>query len=101
MTGRWRKGQRYGSILVDLERHRPIDLLPDRESESFEKWLEAHSGVEITFRQRLCRRLTKRRPRMAIPRSPLDHSAVVAGLEQSWSNGQVEGQVHRLKLLKR
>jgi transposase len=30
-----------------------------------------------------------------------DHAAVVAGIEKPWSNGQVEGQVHRLKLLKR
>ena len=30
-----------------------------------------------------------------------DHAAVIAGLEQAWSNGQVEGQVHRLKFLKR
>jgi transposase len=30
-----------------------------------------------------------------------DHSAVMAGISQPWSNGQVEGQVHRLKLLKR
>ena len=48
----WRKGQRYGTILVDLERHKPIDLLPDRESESLEKWLEAHPGVEIISRDR-------------------------------------------------
>jgi transposase len=30
-----------------------------------------------------------------------DHAAVLAGIQQPWSNGQVEGQVHRLKLLKR
>ena len=30
-----------------------------------------------------------------------DLSAVRAALESEWSNGQVEGQVHRLKLLKR
>ncbi len=48
----WRKGQRYGTILVDLERHQPIDLLPDRESETLKKWLEAHPGVEIVSRDR-------------------------------------------------
>lgn len=30
-----------------------------------------------------------------------DHAAVQAGLTREWSNGQVAGQVHRLKLLKR
>lgn len=48
----WRKGQRYGTILVDLARHQPVDLLPDRESETLEKWLEAHPGVEIISRDR-------------------------------------------------
>ena len=48
----WRKGQRYGTILVDLERHQPIDLLPDRESETLKKWLEAHPGVDIISRDR-------------------------------------------------
>ena len=37
----------YGAILVDLEQRIPIDLLPDREAETFEKWLLAHPGVQI------------------------------------------------------
>jgi transposase len=48
----WRKGQRYGTILCDLERRRPVDLLPERSSDSFASWLKAHPGVEIISRDR-------------------------------------------------
>jgi transposase len=48
----FRRGQRYGTILCDLERHRPVDLLPERSSEAFANWLKAHPGVEIVSRDR-------------------------------------------------
>jgi len=43
----WKKGNRYGTILVDLERHTVIDVLPDREKKTFEDWLKNHPGVEV------------------------------------------------------
>ncbi len=48
----YKKGQTYGTILVDLEKRQPIELLPDRESESLKKWLVEHPGVEIITRDR-------------------------------------------------
>ena len=48
----WRKGQRYGTILCDLERGRVIDLLPDRSAESTAAWLRGHPGIEIVSRDR-------------------------------------------------
>lgn len=48
----WRKGQEYGTILVNLDLHRVMDLLPDRSSESFANWLNRHPGIATVARDR-------------------------------------------------
>jgi len=47
-----RKGQRYGTMVVDLERGRVIDLLPGRDGLALEAWLKDHPGVEVVSRDR-------------------------------------------------
>ncbi|HEX9134726.1 MAG TPA: ISL3 family transposase [Ktedonobacteraceae bacterium] len=48
----WRRGKRFGSIIVNLETHKIIGLLADREAESVQKWLTTHPEVEIVSRDR-------------------------------------------------
>jgi transposase len=48
----WRRGRRYGTIIVDLERQRVLDLLPDRSVESVRRWLAAHPRIQIVSRDR-------------------------------------------------
>ena len=48
----WRKRQKYGTMLMDLERGQVIDLLPVRSAESFAAWLRSHPEVELITRDR-------------------------------------------------
>ncbi len=56
----WRKKQRYGTMLMDLERSQVIDLLPERSADSFARWLGLHPGGSDHPRsvQLVCRRRT-------------------------------------------
>ena len=48
----WRKHQSYGTIFVDLDRHKVVDLLSDRAAESVAAWLKKHPTVEVVARDR-------------------------------------------------
>lgn len=48
----YRRGKRFGSIIVDLRTHKIIDLLPERTVESVVAWLEGHPEVGIVSRDR-------------------------------------------------
>jgi transposase len=47
-----KKGRTYGTVIVDLETHRPVALLADREAGTVAKWLQDHPGVKIVTRDR-------------------------------------------------
>jgi transposase len=48
----WKKGMSYGTVIVDLERHRVVDLLADRSAASTAEWLQRHPEVEVVSRDR-------------------------------------------------
>jgi len=48
----WKKGQTYGTILVDLEKRCPIELLPDRKEETLTAWLLTHPEIDVISRDR-------------------------------------------------
>ncbi|MBW4509456.1 MAG: ISL3 family transposase [Scytonematopsis contorta HA4267-MV1] len=48
----FRKCKTYGTIIVDLEKNRPITLLKDRSAETLSEWLKLHPGIKIVSRDR-------------------------------------------------
>ncbi len=40
------------SLLIDLERHQAVDVLPDRKAQTLADWLTAHPGIEFISRDR-------------------------------------------------
>jgi hypothetical protein len=47
-----RRGQSYGTILVDMVTRRPVDLVAGRTAEVLTDWLTAHPGVQVICRDR-------------------------------------------------
>ena len=48
----WKRNQRYGTIICDLERRKPIALLPDREPATAQAWLSDQPQISIVARDR-------------------------------------------------
>lgn len=47
-----RKGRDYGTLIIDLERRQPIDVLPERTADAVAAWLQQHPTVEMVSRDR-------------------------------------------------
>jgi len=47
-----RRGDSYGTILVNIETGKPLDLLPDRTAEAVLPWLVSHQEIEVVSRDR-------------------------------------------------
>jgi hypothetical protein len=48
----FKRAHRYGTLLVDLEQRRPLDLLPDRDATSVANWLTGNRAIRIVSRDR-------------------------------------------------
>jgi hypothetical protein len=47
-----RKHQRYGTVLIALERRQSVALLPERTADTVAQWLREHPGVKVIMRER-------------------------------------------------
>jgi transposase len=51
----WRRRQRYGTLISDLERRRVVDLLPSRQPATVKAWLASYPGIALVARDRAFR----------------------------------------------
>jgi transposase len=98
-----RRGQTYGTIVVDLERRRVVDLLPDRQAETLGRWLRAQPTIDVVARDRsteYARGITMAAPRavQVADRWHLLHN--VRQMLQRWLHG-VHAQLRRLPMVSR
>ena len=47
-----RRGDKYGTILINIETGKPLDLLPDRTAEAVKAWLSTHPEIQVVSRDR-------------------------------------------------
>jgi len=81
---------RLGAVGLVAELGRQfVQIVRERRAEQLDRWIERAEKGAVPELRRFAAGLKR------------DYAAVRAALEEPWSNGPVEGQVHRLKLIKR